>query len=219
MIPPCLCPARLSVNSAVVLPICARVSRSVSGGYGNMPGHPCQTGSARPSVRSEGAGSYPKACRSMEGSDGYRAAEFEHRGRRLVVTWRHERARKNGHDRRKTVERLKRKLERRGVPRDWSRTVTPCAFLQWTGVCGCLGCSGGFGVQAAVAGLLWLPSLRPAPNLNFHILWRSNLGGISWHEGRLPDRGIQVYSMLLAAASGWSLMPGSGIMSTRREQA
>ena len=54
----------------------------------------------------------------LNGSDGRRVAEWDHKGRRLIVAWCPERARKDAHDRRETVNRLMRKLERSSNPRE-----------------------------------------------------------------------------------------------------
>ena len=52
----------------------------------------------------------------LEGSDSRRVAEWDHKGRRLIVAWYPEWARKDAHDRRKAVECLMRKLERSSNP-------------------------------------------------------------------------------------------------------
>ena len=54
----------------------------------------------------------------LDGTDCRRIAEWDHRGRRLIVAWCPERARKDAHERRETVNRPIRKLERRNNPRE-----------------------------------------------------------------------------------------------------
>ena len=54
--------------------------------------------------------------RSVGGSKESRSAEFEHRGRRIVVGWSRARAEKDAADRRKAVEKLKLKLRRSANP-------------------------------------------------------------------------------------------------------
>ena len=60
----------------------------------------------------------PEAYRPLDGPDGRRVAEWDHKGRRLIVAWCPERARKDAHDRRDTVKRLIGKLERSSNPRE-----------------------------------------------------------------------------------------------------
>ena len=54
----------------------------------------------------------------LEGSQSRRVGEWEHKGRRLIVVWCPERARKDAHERRKAVERLLDKLERSDNPKE-----------------------------------------------------------------------------------------------------
>ncbi len=54
----------------------------------------------------------------LDGPEGRPVAEWDHKGRRLIVAWCPERARKDTHDHRETVERLMRKLERSSNPRE-----------------------------------------------------------------------------------------------------
>ena len=53
----------------------------------------------------------------LEGSEGRRVREWEHKGRRLIVVWCPKRARKEAHDRREAVERLLVKLTRSNNPK------------------------------------------------------------------------------------------------------
>ncbi len=54
----------------------------------------------------------------LEGSQSRQVGEWEHKGRRLIVVWCPERARKDAHERRKAVERLLDKLERSDNPKE-----------------------------------------------------------------------------------------------------
>ena len=60
----------------------------------------------------------PDAYGPLEGSQSRRVGEWEHKGRRLIVVWCPERARKDAHERRKAVERLLDKLERSDNPKE-----------------------------------------------------------------------------------------------------
>ncbi len=56
------------------------------------------------------------AYNPVGGSEGLRSAEFEHKGRRIVVGWSRKRAKKDAADRRKAVDKLVRKLGRSANP-------------------------------------------------------------------------------------------------------
>ena len=56
------------------------------------------------------------AYKTTGGSEGLRSAEFEHKGRRIVVGWSRKRAGKDAADRKKAVDKLVRKLGRSANP-------------------------------------------------------------------------------------------------------
>ena len=56
------------------------------------------------------------AYKTAGGSEGLRSAEFEHKGRRIVVGWSRKRARKDAADRKKAIDKLVRKLGRSANP-------------------------------------------------------------------------------------------------------
>ena len=56
------------------------------------------------------------AYNPVGGSEGLRSAEFEHKGRRIVVGWSRKRAKKDAADRKKAVDKLVRKLGRSANP-------------------------------------------------------------------------------------------------------
>ena len=60
----------------------------------------------------------PDTYAPLEGSKGRRVGEWEHKGRRLIVVFCPERARKDAHERRKQVERLLDRLERSDNPKE-----------------------------------------------------------------------------------------------------